>query len=288
MPDAGAGATEPRRNPAAPVKDRDLPDALAEALGHDFARPELLQEALTHPSALASEHGRGHRGRKPPHRGYERLEFLGDRVLGLVIADLVWRRFESESEGDLTRRLTHLVRGETLARVAARIGLDRHVILPPAEIAAGAANNPAILADVCEAVIAAIYIDGGLEPAAAFVRRFWEPLVAELDGPPRDPKTSLQEWAQARGLALPAYELVATTGPDHAPRFTVAARPAGFPGASPPASSQRAAAARDSFIADIPVEQVLAEKANEIPAGRLGRKVGRGVYTYNENGERVK
>jgi ribonuclease III len=217
---------------------------LGQKIGYLFARPELLEEALTHPSALASEHSRGRRGRKPAQRGYERLEFLGDRVLGLVIADLLWRRFESEPEGHLTRRLTNLVRGEALARVAVTIELGDHLLLSRAEQAAGAAANPGILADVCEALIAAIYLDGGFEAASEFVRRFWQPLIDEMEGPPRDPKTALQEWAQARALALPTYELVGTSGPDHALRFTVAAKVAGRDGATATASSKRIAEAR--------------------------------------------
>jgi ribonuclease-3 len=217
---------------------------LGQKIGYFFARPELLKEALTHPSALASEPVRGRRGRRPSHRGYERLEFLGDRVLGLVIADLLWRRFASEPEGHLTRRLTHLVRGEALARVAETIGLGDHLLLSRAEQAAGAAANPGILADVCEALIAAIYLDGGFEAASGFVRRFWQPLIDEMEGPPRDPKTALQEWAQARGLALPSYQLVGTTGPDHALRFTVAAKVAGRDSVTATASSKRIAEAR--------------------------------------------
>jgi ribonuclease-3 len=197
---------------------------------------------LTHPSALAAER-RGQRRKRVKH-GYERLEFLGDRVLGLVVADLLWRRFEAEPEGDLTRRHTHLVRREALARVAEAIELGRHLILSRAEAAAGAARNPGILADACEALIAAIYLDGGLAAASAFVARFWGPLIEEMDEPPRDPKTALQEWAQARGLALPAYELVSTSGPDHSPLFTVAASVAGGDRATATASSKRLAEAR--------------------------------------------
>jgi len=229
----------------------------ARLLGHAFARPELLTDALTHPSALPSRSQNGRRrarlsktrrasapggaDRGVPRGGYERLEFLGDRVLGLVVADLLFRRFEHEPEGHLTRRLTQLVRRDALARVAAEIGLDRHLMLSPAEAAAGAARNPGILADVVEAVIAAIYLDGGFAAAFAFIERLWEKLIAEMEGPPRDPKTALQEWAQGRGLPLPDYRLVATSGPDHAPRFTVAVRVAGQDEASATASSKRAA-----------------------------------------------
>jgi ribonuclease-3 len=216
---------------------------LPKIIGYEFACHELLQEALTHPSALAAERRRG-RSRNPVKRSYERLEFLGDRVLGLVVADLLWRRFEDEPEGDLTRRHTHLVRREALARVAEAIELGPHLVLSRAEAAAGAAGNPGILADACEALIASIFVDGGFAAASSFVRRFWEPLIDEMEEPPRDPKTALQEWAQARGLALPAYELVSTSGPDHSPLFTVAASVAGGDRATATASSKRLAEAR--------------------------------------------
>ena len=217
-------------------------DDLAQKIGHAFNRPALLTEALTHPSALTPPHGKRQRRSLMP-RNYERLEFLGDRVLGLVIADVLWHRFENEPEGPMTRRMADLVRRETVARVALDIGLDRHLVLSPSEAAAGAARNPSILSDVCEAVIAAIYLDGGLPAATAFIRRWWEPLIDETAAPPRDPKTRLQEWAQARGLGLPAYRVVATEGPDHAPRFTVAARVAQSDEVNATASSKRAAEA---------------------------------------------
>jgi ribonuclease-3 len=236
VPDAAPGC-----EPAFAEPVEESPAAFAERIGHGFRRPRLLVEALTHPSAPGSEHGRGRRG-GAGGRSYERLEFLGDRVLGLVVADLLWHRFPDEPEGLLTRRHTYLVRRETLARVADTIGLGRHLILSRAEAAAGGNANPAILADACEALIAAIYLDGGFEAAAIFVRRFWEPLLGAMDGPPRDPKTALQEWAQARGLELPRYELVTTSGPDHAPLFTIRASVAGE-AATAGGSSKRAAEA---------------------------------------------
>jgi ribonuclease-3 len=216
-------------------------EGAAAAIGHRFNHPELLTEALTHPSAIdANPRGRARR-RAPRGHGYERLEFLGDRVLGLVVAELLWRRFEHEPEGALTRRLAALVRREAVARVAAEIGLDRFLILSRSEAAAGAARNSGILADVCEAVIAAIYIDGGFEAARGFIERCWEPLIGEMAAPPRDPKTSLQEWAQGRGLGLPVYRLIETTGPDHGRRFTVGVQVEGSDEASATASSKRAA-----------------------------------------------
>jgi len=211
-------------------------------LGHDFAQPALLAEALTHPSALpAGQKGRQRARRAAASCNYERLEFLGDRVLGLVVADLLWHRFEAEPEGPLTRRYAQLVRRETLAVVAIEIGLDRMIQLSPAEAASGAARSLTILADVLEAVIAAIYLDGGFDAAFAFVERWWGPRLADMERPPRDPKTLLQEWAQGRGLPLPEYRLLGTSGPDHALQFTIAVRVAGHDEASATASSKRTA-----------------------------------------------
>jgi ribonuclease III len=218
----------------------------ARLLGYDFTRPTLLTEALTHPSALSAAHkGMAQKGRQQARRGrprdYERLEFLGDRVLGLVVADLLWRRFDAEPEGPLTRRHAQLVRRGTLASVAVEIGLDGMIQLSPAEAASGGARSPAILADVVEAVIAAIYLDGGFDAAFAFVERWWGPRLAKMGRPPRDPKTLLQEWAQGSGLPLPEYRVVGTSGPDHALQFTIAVRVTGHDEASATASSKRAA-----------------------------------------------
>jgi ribonuclease III len=230
---AGAAAASAAASGAPP--DRTRVD-LIRAIGHEFARPALLDEALTHPSALT---GGRHRGRptRPARRGYQRLEFLGDRVLGLVVADLLWHRFADEPEGLLTRRFAQLVCRETLSRIANALDLGPHLVLSPAEAAA----NPGILADALEALIAAVYLDGGFAAAGHFVRRSWEPLIAAMERPPRDPKTALQEWAQGRGLALPAYALVATSGPDHAPRFSVTVTIPGAEPATATASSKRAA-----------------------------------------------
>lgn len=218
---------------------------LEEALGHVFAKSDLLIEALTHPSAT--------RRRGIAKRGYERLEFLGDRVLGLIVAELLWRRFPTEAEGELTRRHTHLVRGDALAEVARAVGLGPQMIVSPGEDAAGVRENASVLADVCEAVIAALYLDGGLEAAQRFVEKRWEPRLSALGEPPRDPKTSLQEWAQARGLPLPSYRTVATEGPAHRRRFTVTVNveeliPATATGSSKRAAETAAAAAALSAL----------------------------------------
>ena len=147
-------------------------EELPQIIGHEFARRELFEEALTHPSALAPERRR-RRCRPPVKRGYERLEFLGDRVLGLVVADYLWHRFEGEPEGDLTRRHTHLVRREALARVSETIGLGQYLVLSRTEAAAGTASNPGILADVCEALVGAVFLDGGYPAAAGLVEQLW-------------------------------------------------------------------------------------------------------------------
>jgi ribonuclease III len=232
----------PAPSAAAPVAE--LPrDDLTRVLRYQFCRPELLREALTHPSAVPpAQQGRRRARRVASPRHYERLEFLGDRVLGLVIAELLWRRFDNEPEGPLTRRHGDLVRRDTLAAIAGEIGLDRFVLLSPAEAASGRARSPSVLADALEAVIAAIYLDGGFTAAVAFVERLWGPRVAAMKKPPRDPKTLLQEWAQGRGLKLPIYRVAAASGPDHARRFTVAVALGGGE-ASATASSKRAAEA---------------------------------------------
>jgi len=233
----------------------------ARLLGHNFSQPALLAEALTHPSALpAGRKGRQRARRAAAPRNYERLEFLGDRVLGLVVADLLWHRFEAEPEGPLTRRYAQLVRRETLAVVAIEIGLDRMIQLSPAEAASGAARSPTILADVLEAVIAAIYLDGGFDAAFAFVERWWGQRLADMERPPRDPKTLLQEWAQGRGLPLPEYRLLGTSGPDHALQFTIAVRVAGHDEASATASSKRTAGTAAAAV--------LLERLSDRPTGK--------------------
>lgn len=208
-------------------------ELLFEALGHSFVDPQLLVEALTHPSAMAR--------RAAPRRTYERLEFLGDRVLGLVVAELLWRRFPDEAEGELTRRHAGLVRREALVDVARAIELGRYVIVSAGEAQAGARDNSSVLADACEAVIAALYLDGGLEVARRFVQRHWEPRIQAAVAPPRDAKTALQEWAQGRGQGLPVYETVSIQGPAHKRVFTVSAQVEGAERATASGSSKRAA-----------------------------------------------
>ena len=151
----------------------------------------------------------------------ERLEFLGDRILGFIIAELLIEQFPNEQEGALALKLNALVRMEACARVAEAAGIDRELILAPAEDRSGGRRKAAILGDACEAVIAALYLDGGLVAARKFVTKYWQPLMGEVTGDLRDPKNALQEWAQARKLGTPSYRVSRREGPDHAPRFTV-------------------------------------------------------------------
>jgi ribonuclease-3 len=187
---------------------------LAAVLKHDFNDSVLLKRALTHPSAAATR-------QTGVNDSYERLEFLGDRVLGLIVADMLLRRFPLESEGALARRHTALVRRETLADVAGDLGISRYLRLAKGEEEAGERNNPALLADACEAVIGALYLDGGLEVARRLVETALEPYLNSAGKPPQDAKTALQEWAQARGLPLPLYNEVGREGPPHQPVFSI-------------------------------------------------------------------
>lgn len=207
---------------------------LAQRLGHHFADPALLTQALTHPSVV---HGRAPRKVTP----YERLEFLGDRVLGLVVADMLFQRFPAEPEGALARRHAALVRREALARVAQLIGLPGHLVLSRGEEDAGGRANPGLLADACEAVIGALFADAGFEKAQAFVRNMWTPLMDESAAPPKDAKTGLQEWAQGRGKKLPVYTTVGMEGPPHDPTFMVSVEVEGVETVTAQGASKRAA-----------------------------------------------
>jgi ribonuclease-3 len=209
---------------------------LGERLEHSFRQPELLKRALTHPSAVKSRSAQG-----GVNLHYERLEFLGDRVLGLIVADLLLVRFPKEAEGAIAKRHAALVSGETVAEVAEKVGLADFLIMARGEDEAGQRHNPTLLANSCEAVIAALYLDAGLEVARRFVATHWTPLVEADIEPPRDPKTSLQEWAQGRGLALPSYREVQREGPAHDPVFTIEVQVKGAPVASGVGRSKRQA-----------------------------------------------
>ncbi|MFZ5723988.1 MAG: ribonuclease III [Pseudomonadota bacterium] len=186
------------------------PAALERLIGHHFGNRDLLQLALTHRSVSGS-------------RNNERLEFLGDSVLGHVIAAELFVRFPRASEGELTRARARLVNGETLARIAGGFGLGEYVRLGPGELKSGGHRRASILADCLEALIGAVHVDAGLGAAGRCVLAWYEPLLADLriDEVSKDPKTQLQEFLQGRGLPLPRYDMLETTGKAHAQRFRV-------------------------------------------------------------------
>jgi ribonuclease-3 len=184
-------------------------DALQGRLGHRFTDPALLARALTHRS-FGADHN-------------ERLEFLGDAVLNLAVSGLLFERFGGSDEGDLTRVRAHLVREESLHRAALGLGLPEVMRLSDGESRAGGANRPSILADAVEALIGATFLDGGYERAAELVRRLFGDVIAGTEAASwsKDAKTELQEWLQARRIAVPSYRIVATSGQAHAQTFEV-------------------------------------------------------------------
>lgn len=184
---------------------------LAARIGYDFSDPALLQLALTHSSARAGAR---------PAEDNERLEFLGDRVLGLAVAELLADAFPRAREGELARWFNQLVRAETCAEIALEWNLGDIILMSGGEAGSGGRRKKTILANACEAVLGAVFADGGYEAAKRVVRAFWEPQLGRIDLAAPDAKSVLQEWAQGRRLSLPRYFEVAREGPDHAPRFT--------------------------------------------------------------------
>lgn len=218
-------------------------DALEQRLGYTFKNRALLSEALTHASALD--------GKRDGRNSYDRLEFLGDRVLGLIVAERLLASRTHDDEGDLAPRLNALVNRHACAAAARAADLGAAVVLSPAEAAQGGRGKEAILADLCESVIGALYLDDGLDAARAFITRFWGDAFEQVGAAPRDAKTALQEWTAARHKGL-SYVLIEQTGPEHAPRFVIEARvdamaPARGEGGSK-RDAQRAAAA--AFMAE--------------------------------------
>lgn len=206
--------------------------SIEQRIGRKFRRPALLQEALIHSSA---SEGRAVR------LSNERQEFLGDRVLGLIIAERLYRDFPDAGESGLAPRLNALVNRAACARAARRARIGEALILSRSEEAGGGREKETILADACEAVIAALYLDGGLKAARQFIDRYWEEEFAAVVELPQDAKTVLQEWAAATKRGAPHYEVLTRSGPDHAPRFTVEARVQGCPPAQGEGSSKREA-----------------------------------------------
>lgn len=210
---------------------RRKPDiaALEARIGHVFKDRDLLLHALTHMSAAGGAYA----------KSYQRLEFLGDRVLGLAIAEMLYRGFVKGSEGDLSRRLSELVRKETCAEVAQEWELGPHLRIGGNEGSLRASRS--VLADIAEAVIAAVFLDAGYDAARGVVERAFGPRMQALKKAPSNAKAALQEWALGRGLPLPAYEVVGQSGPHHAPKFRIAVTVAGFEPAEGAGTSKRAA-----------------------------------------------
>jgi ribonuclease-3 len=232
-------AKEPKE-PKEPKRRRRGAAGFEERIGYRFKDPALLEQALTHISALTGARNRA--------GSYQRLEFLGDHVLGLVVSDMLFRAFAKADEGEMSRRLADLVRKEACADVARAIDLGEAIRLGASEANAGGRGRTAILADVCEALIGAVFVDGGYPAASALIERLWSERMRTPARPLRDSKTVLQEWAQARGLPTPAYREVERKGPDHDPEFRVTVElpdlaPAEGLGRSKRAAEQAAAAA---------------------------------------------
>ena len=227
-----------KRTRSSKTKDKakaaaDANAALEARIGHHFSDPNLLMQAITHVSALKSGRKRGD--------SYQRLEFLGDHVLGLVVSDMLYHAFPNADEGELSKRLAELVRKESCADVAKSLGLLDDIKLGSVGSSADARLRKSILGDICEAVIGAIFLDGGHAAADEFVKRNWTERMHKPRRPLRDPKTVLQEWAQGKGLPTPVYREVERTGPHHDPQFRVAVDLPGLAPAEGIGGSKRAA-----------------------------------------------
>lgn len=199
---------------------------LEQRIGYRFRNSPSMEQALTHSS-------------KSGVANNERIEFLGDRVLNLVMAHILYEQFPGEAEGSLAKRHSALVQGPMLAAIAVTINLGDFMTMSEAERAAGGAENENILADGMEALLGAVFLDGGLEPAREVIIRLWDKYILTHADVQQDPKTELQEWAQARGLPLPHYEIIGKSGPDHAPRFQIELRVEGLDPVTADGSSRR-------------------------------------------------
>jgi len=187
-------------------------------IGYEFKNKQLLEEALTHPSIT-----RQYEGTNKPFN-YERFEFLGDSVLGLVVAEILIEKYPNEKEGSLAKRHAALVRGEALAKVAKKLDIGSYLRMTQGEEAMGGRHNASNNENAAEAIIGAIYSDGGFEKARIFVKTHWADMVDSMKEPPRDAKTALQEWSQGKGFPIPEYVMVRTTGPSHDPVFEVSVK----------------------------------------------------------------
>jgi ribonuclease III len=230
---SGRKAAKKKRSKSAKAGGKAATAAIEARIGHKFANAGLLTTAITHVSALKPQRKRG--------ESYQRLEFLGDHVLGLIVSDMLYRSFPEADEGELSKRLADLVRKESCAEVAKALGLADDIKLGAVGAGASARLRKSVLGDICEAVIGAVYLDGGYGAAASFVERNWTERMNKPRQPLRDPKTVLQEWAQGKGLPTPVYREVERTGPHHDPQFRVAVELPGLASAEGVGGSKRAA-----------------------------------------------
>lgn len=229
----------------------EILERLQHQLGHRFIQKHLLEQALTHRSAVAGRHHR--RGGKKPSQplaktSNERLEFVGDRVLGLLMAEWLLEHFPKEPEGALGPRHAYLVSRNALAPIAEKIGVSEALRIAAHEEQANIRQLANVLADAMEALLGALYLDAGLEPARRFVRKHWSDAMKSQIEPPKDPKTALQEWVLARGQILPNYETQSMEGPSHAPRFTVTVTAMGRSGVGVAGSKRLAESAAASDL----------------------------------------
>ncbi|WP_205839363.1 ribonuclease III [Neorhizobium huautlense] len=223
---------------------------LEKLIGHEFADKQWLDRAFTHASTGSAKGA-----------NYERLEFLGDRVLGLCVADLLFKTFRSATEGELSVRLNQLVSAESCAHVADELELHRFIRTGADVKKLTGKRMMNVRADVVESLIAALYLDGGLEAARGFILRYWESRAARADGARRDAKTELQEWAHAKFGLTPSYRIDDRSGPDHDPRFTVTVE---VPGVSPETGVDRSKRAAEQVAATRMLER---EGVWQKPAG---------------------
>ncbi|MFK7840446.1 MAG: ribonuclease III [Bdellovibrionales bacterium] len=189
--------------------------ALQEQINYTFQNLNLLEIAFTH-SSTGAKHN------------YERLEFLGDRVLGLTVSETLYKKFPNEPEGHLAKRLSALVQGSFLAQIAREMELGQYIVFSDSESASGGADNDNILADVFESMIGALYLDSNYETCRDLICKLWGDRFDTMKKPPQHPKTRLQEWAQSKNLHLPRYEIAAQSGPDHAPVFDISLKIEGY------------------------------------------------------------
>ncbi|AIL64884.1 Ribonuclease 3 [Rickettsiales bacterium Ac37b] len=224
-------------------------EQISNIIGYKFNNDDLLVEALTHPSLSALNHNKN----ILKQGNYERLEFLGDAVLGLIITEFLINEYGNEREGALAKRRSALICGEALSEIATQIGLGNFLMMTEGEKNGGGQKNKTNLENALEALIGAIYIDSGFEKARQFVYKYWLPMARSVKTPPKDPKTSLQEWAQKQGKSIPIYNIIDTKGPAHLPTFVVEVKVDGLEGVSASASSKRLA---ERYAAELLLQKI--------------------------------